>query len=135
MPLLNVVILHFAINCQVLFYFFRYLFCMNGSQFIERVEKLLAEQGKTRKDIADSLGFTYQNFTDWKRRNVPSPEICLKIAKYLGVSVEYLILGEESGIDDDIAQAISILKEIPKEKRPPLMAIIKSQAEFWKKEQ
>lgn len=108
---------------------------MNGSQFIERVEKLLSEQGKTRKDIAESLGFTYQNFTDWKRRNPPSTEICLKIAKYLGVSVEYLILGEESGIDDDIAQAIAILKEIPKEKRPPLMAIIKSQAEFWKKEQ
>lgn len=107
---------------------------MNGTKFIENIDQLLEIQGKTRSEMINDLGFTTQNLADWKRRNVPSVDICLKISRYLGVSIEYLVLGREQQVDDDIENALALLKQIPKERRAPLMAIIKSQVEFWKNE-
>lgn len=106
---------------------------MYGRNFVERVNTLLINQGKSREIIAKDLNISYQSFADWKRRDsLPSADICIKIARYLGVSVEYLIFGEEYGEDEDIEQIISLLKTLSKEKRSPIVAIVKSQVEFWK---
>lgn len=106
---------------------------MKGLNFIERIEEILHQMGKTRADLSKDLNIPYQKLSDCKRRGgLPSGDVCIKIANYLGVSAEYLILGEETKKDADIESATALLYTLPKAKRAPVIAIIKSQVEFWK---
>lgn len=69
------------------------------SIFIEQVDKLLSENGKTKIELARYAGISTQSFYDWKNRNtVPSADVAVKIARFLGTSVEYLVTGEEKDI-------------------------------------
>ncbi len=66
-------------------------------EFTERIESLLEEKNEKRAHLAEVIGVTNQSFTDWKKRGtIPSADIALKIAQHFGVSLEYLLLGEES---------------------------------------
>lgn len=86
---------------------------MNGLKFVERIETILSKKGKSRADMSRELGIPYQSFSDWKRRRIPSADICLRIGKYLGVPVEYLITGnepdeqDESRFDDELEKISS----------------------------
>lgn len=67
--------------------------------FSERVEALLTEKGKTKIEVAAYAGITTQTFYDWKKKGaVPSADTALKIAQYLGTSVEYLLTGTEKDL-------------------------------------
>lgn len=62
----------------------------------ERIEKLRKiakiSQGKLEKE----LGFSNGSISKWKS-SMPNPERLKKLADYFGVSVDYLMNGEESG--------------------------------------
>ena len=69
------------------------------SIFIEQVDKLLSENGKTKIELARYAGISTQSFYDWKNRNtVPSADVAVKIAQFLNTTVEYLVTGEEKDI-------------------------------------
>ena len=62
----------------------------------ERVHILLDEKGKRQKDLADFLGTGTSTVHGWKQGNRnPSSEMLLPICEFLGVSIEYLLTGEE----------------------------------------
>lgn len=64
--------------------------------FVERIDQKLKEKNLKRISLCDDLGITHSALTDWKKRGtIPSGDICLKIAEYLGVSVEWLVRGKE----------------------------------------
>lgn len=59
-------------------------------------EKLLKEKGITAYKVSKETGVGRSTFTDWKNgRSEPKTEKLGKIADYLGVSVDYLMTGEE----------------------------------------
>lgn len=65
----------------------------------ERIENLrksrgISSQGKLEKE----LGFSNGSISKWKT-SMPTPERLQKLADFFGVSVEYLITGEERTID------------------------------------
>jgi transcriptional regulator with XRE-family HTH domain len=63
---------------------------------IERIDSLLGSQKKGRKDLVAAIGANRGVLTNWdKRGTVPAADIALKIADYLGVSVRWLITGED----------------------------------------
>lgn len=63
--------------------------------FGERVELLLKEKDVKPSDFYKGIGIVPQAFYDWKKkRQVPNAKSALKVAKYFGVSVEYLLTGE-----------------------------------------
>ena len=65
--------------------------------FWERVDDLLDRTGINKKTLAYDAGFDASNITKGiKNNNVPSAETAVKIAKVLGVSVEYLVNGTET---------------------------------------
>lgn len=69
------------------------------SIFIEQVDKLLSESGKTKIELAKYAGISTQSFYDWKNRNtVPAADVAVKIADFLNTSVEFLVTGEEKNI-------------------------------------
>lgn len=58
--------------------------------------KLLDESNKKAADVARATEIPSSTFTDWKKgRSTPKQEKLKKIADYFGVSVEYLMTGEE----------------------------------------
>ena len=84
----------------------------------ERVLYLLKMQGKTQKELAEATGAGKSTVGQWKEPNRnPSSELIVPICRFLGVSVNYLLTGEdsESGslsqIDQDLLHWIHILNE------------------------
>lgn len=72
---------------------------MAGKDFVERIDKVLKEKQRKRIALAMDIGKKEQAFTDWKRRDtIPSADVVLKIAKYLDVSIEWLLTGEEKQV-------------------------------------
>lgn len=64
--------------------------------FIDRLEKVLNEKGISKTELAEKIGIRRPTISDWKKNGaIPSGDICLKIAEYLGVSVEWLVRGKE----------------------------------------
>ena len=65
--------------------------------FAERLERLIKEKGLTQVAVADSVGIRRPTISDWKKNgSYPTADVAVKIARLLGVSVEYLVTGEEN---------------------------------------
>jgi transcriptional regulator with XRE-family HTH domain len=61
---------------------------------VDLIFRLMREQGKSQKDLADAIGISQGNVTDWKKQRAkPSAKVPPKIAAYLGVTTGQL-LGE-----------------------------------------
>lgn len=68
-------------------------------EFVERIDSILKEKNLKRIALCEYLGLTHSALTDWnKRGTIPAADICLKIAEYLGTSVEYLVTGKEKNL-------------------------------------
>jgi transcriptional regulator with XRE-family HTH domain len=69
----------------------------SGFAIVERIDALLAERGQTRKAlVAIGAVKSVTSLTDWLQRDtVPRADVALAIADYFGVSVRWLITGED----------------------------------------
>ncbi len=64
---------------------------MNGQELVQKIDNLLKEQNLKRQALADFCGINSYTISDWNRHgNLPSAEVGLKIAIFLGVSIEWL---------------------------------------------
>lgn len=62
----------------------------------EIFEQLLQSFSVTAYKVAKETGVTQSTLSDWKRgRSTPKSETMKKLADYFGVSVDYLMTGEE----------------------------------------
>ena len=74
----------------------------NGMLIVERIDNLLKENGQNRVNLAESIGINPQNISAWSLRGtVPAGDICIRIADYLNVSVEWLVTGKEKGLSSE----------------------------------
>lgn len=64
--------------------------------FVERIDQLLKEKNLKRSALCEAVGIDSTSISVWKKRGtIPSGDVCLKIAEYLGADVEYLITGRQ----------------------------------------
>ncbi len=69
--------------------------------FWERVDSELKYLGKTRKELANFVGIDAANISfGIKRNSIPYADTALKVARYLGVSLDYLLDMNESEIQN-----------------------------------
>ena len=69
------------------------------TDFVKRIDEVLLRKNLKRAALCNDLELSSTAITDWARRGtVPAGDICLKIADYLGVSVEWLISGKDRGL-------------------------------------
>lgn len=63
----------------------------------DRISSLLRQQNKTRRMLCDETGISYHTLTSLFQRQSQNMKLdtIIRIAKYLDVSVEFLISGEE----------------------------------------
>ena len=65
--------------------------------FAERFKLALKRADKTHREVADHLGLDRSTVSHWALgRNTPNPETLAKLARYLGVSADYLC-----GLEDE----------------------------------
>ncbi|WP_278839970.1 helix-turn-helix domain-containing protein [Holdemania filiformis] len=70
----------------------------------ERLKKILEERGLTAYKVSKDTGIAQTSFSDWKKgKSKPSVEKIKILSDYLGVSLEYLLGGnEETGLDNNL---------------------------------
>lgn len=102
------------------------------NQFVERVDNLLLNRNEKRQSLTDNLELTHSALSDWEKRvTIPSGDICLKIAKYFNVSVEWLITGKDTESekkdqqpkDESIIKLLCELQTLPEEQKQKLLSI------------
>jgi transcriptional regulator with XRE-family HTH domain len=80
--------------------------------FFERLESLIKEKKTSQKAIAKYVGLTGSSITLWKKEGtIPRADVALKLAEFLGVSVEYLVTGADPG-KPDTADALRHLEAV-----------------------
>lgn len=65
---------------------------MDGTKLVQKVDIILKQKNLKRQALAEYCGVTTQAFSDWYRRgNLPVVDVVLKMTKFLGVSIEWLL--------------------------------------------
>lgn len=107
---------------------------VNIDDILSRIFSILDERKTTKKHFCECCRINYQSLHDWKiRRTIPSAEVLLRISEYLGVTMEYLLTGRNI-LTDDVAAACSLLMGIDQEHRKAVLAMIRSQYDFYRRE-
>ena len=93
--------------------------------FRENLRDAIDFSGLEQKELAHKANISLRNIENYLRENASTPaaDKAVKIAKVLGVSVEYLVTGENpsletvSLIDSEFKKLIQYLKKLPKDKQ------------------
>ena len=84
------------------------------TKFAENLENELELQNKRKADIVKNCGIADSTVRSWWAKDaIPSADVALKVARFLNVSVEYLIDGvekDQSAADKCVLQIIELLK-------------------------
>ena len=85
---------------------------VSNEPVLERITKLLREQGKTDKELTEYLGITNGMFSKWRHNNGRSYfKYTNEIAEFLGVTSSYLLNGPEDVMQGNLtSQEIRLLK-------------------------
>lgn len=64
--------------------------------FADNVRKLLKEQGRIQNDLAEFVGVKPNTVSDWLNKgSSPKLEHLCRISEFLGVSLDFLVMGKE----------------------------------------
>lgn len=76
---------------------------ITGEGIVNRIDLKLKERNLKRSFLAESVNFSLQGLTDWKRRGtIPAADVAYRISQALGVSLEWLLTGQDvSGLTDE----------------------------------
>ena len=95
--------------------------------FYETVNRICREKGTTATTVLKAIGASTGNVSKWKNGSIPNIDLALRFARYLGITLDYLVTGEdvysaplpvpESGLSSDDAEWLSIIRGIPAEKQ------------------
>ena len=94
--------------------------------FWQNVDTELVYLGKTRKELANAVGFDATNISfGIKRGSVPAADTALKTARFLGVSLDYLLdMNEEIEQNAQNKQISEIEKRLRRFSQSDLNAIL-----------
>lgn len=108
----------------------------NGLQIVKRIDEELDFRGETRVELAKFLGIKPQNISAWYTRGtVPAGDICLEIAKYLHVPVEYLIYGKEPASSQEERWLLDQWNKLTEEQKNNIRVLIKSWEDLRKNDE
>ena len=100
----------------------------NGLQIVKRITQVCDEKRIVRKSVSEALGLPDNCFSNWSARGtVPAGDICLRIADYLGVSVEWLITGkekEENGLSLEERHLLTLWAHLTSEQKDTISTLL-----------
>lgn len=94
--------------------------------FWKKVDSELIYLGKTRKELANAIGFDAANISfGIKRNSIPAADTALKVARFLGVSLDYLLdMNEEPNQNTSNLQISEIENKLRRFSQNDLNAIL-----------
>ncbi len=94
--------------------------------FWKKVDEELSFLGKSRKELANSMGFDAAIISfGIKRNSVPAADTALKVARFLGVSIDYLLdMNEEPNQNTSNLQISEIENRLRRFSQNDLNAIL-----------
>jgi transcriptional regulator with XRE-family HTH domain len=103
--------------------------------FREHLKSQLRYADITVKELASLSGVKKQTLDSYLgiHQNIPSAEAAVKIARALGVSVEYLVTGEEPAVPKDIRAISQNLPKLNKRDRKIIATMVKTMLEQGEK--
>ena len=115
--------------CQLLLLIFVYLV---GMGFGENLKQELAYSGMLKKELAAISGVHKRAIDTYVRTkaSMPPADVAVKIAKALGVTVEYLVTGEDSSIPNEVSRVTRSILNLNQRDRKLLDSIVKSMSEL-----
>lgn len=63
------------------------------------LKKLMNQNGETLNSLSKSTGVPKSTISEWLGNRSPNPVQAVKVANYLGVSLHYLLFGEDDAQD------------------------------------
>lgn len=107
---------------------------INYENILKRLDFMIENDSRSKNELAAYLGKNRQIFYDWKNKEgrKPSLEDLLKISKFYGVPLEYVLSGEESPIDDTTAAFLVQTQGLTEEQKKVIFASIKAQVDMFK---
>ena len=86
---------------------------MNRTDYWNRIKLLLKEKGVTQETATKVCHVPYNTFRKWvSRRMIPPLNYAYRLSTYLGVSLEYLISGQNTNrINEIIEEVLSANKK------------------------
>ncbi|MCD6082074.1 helix-turn-helix transcriptional regulator [candidate division WOR-3 bacterium] len=99
---------------------------MDKSAIHKRIRQVREKLGFTLREFAEKLGCTVQAVWNYENRRLPPYDMLIKISELGGVSIDWLLKGEEPKRTDSI--------DILWEETPDLMAALKDYADAKRKE-
>lgn len=95
--------------------------------FYETVNRICKEKGTTATTVLKAIGASTGNVSKWKNGSIPNIDLALRFARYLNISLDYLVTGEDaysaplpvqaSGLSDEDTEWLSLIRGIPSEKQ------------------
>ena len=74
-----------------------------SAEFVEILDEYLKSKGLTRRQFCNLTDIPESTIGTWKSKNVmPSVELVAKVAKFINVSLDWLVYGEIDEIDNHI---------------------------------
>ena len=81
--------------------------------FVDMINLSLKRLHIPKWKFYEDLGLANNTSTNWsKRGTVPSADVALRIADYLGVSVRYLVTGDDSEIPIRIREIVELCRSL-----------------------
>lgn len=84
------IVLKYANICKGLFFAVSRVIYVLMSTFFDNISRLLAKRGEKRSDLIRGIDIPEPTVRSWQTKT-PSVEAALKVARYFGVSIEYLL--------------------------------------------
>ena len=103
-------------------------------QVVERIFYTLSKKDIRPTVAAREIGFSTSAFTDWKNgKGTPSATALYKLSKYLHVSIDYLVTGEEfdkstSPVYAEELHMLSTFRRIPEKHKAKAIGYIEGLA-------
>lgn len=108
---------------------------IDNAPIVKRIEVLLAVKEATKADFYKQTGVSSATYAQWNANQYkPSRKKLQAIAEYFGVTVDYLLTGEQKenptsvaadGVDELDKEALNIMHQLPPEKRAAGLAMLR----------
>lgn len=90
--------------------------------FYDNLACLCDLRGTTPTTVGKECGISANAVSNWKSgKTSPNSDIVIRIAEYLGVSTDYLLLGKEPELSDKQQQLLNLFNQLSEENQAKII--------------
>ena len=97
--------------------------------FKENFVKICNDKGVSPSKVVEAVGLKRSAYSQWTDESVPRKATLMRIADYFGVTVDYLVSGEErteSTLSENEKALLELFRKIPQEKQEMALRMIEA---------